>query len=533
MSTEKIAPLSVKPPSFIGGDEEAKNEYFGALNKALASLERRQGFNLFNVAGAFLNPGRTGSFGEALGNAASTAGRDVERDEAREIPLAQMRASLAGQKYESEKQSQALNMLGKVLGGVSGGDAVSSLSEQNIFNPSITQRLMRAYPMLARDPKTGEIVKTMITQGIDMQKLVLQERAAGTDEATLVAKYGPSVLPLLQQQQGSTGARTTSTPSGQTGTQRTSQPSATTSDSATPNTLGAPSGKTDEEMDDQRGRGDTPPKPNNVSTAGAPQFGVEQTSPNTYKLTYSGRELTVPPGMALERVNDYIAKALETEQSIYKGSVDAENKPFQEKTAELLKFDNQATASNLSRTDSILTLIQKNPNITGILQSDQASAVGKWLNALGAAAQEGLQAGTFGSFSIPVEKFVTTKNMTQQQKEALGELSRLINMEFLAGMKANRGVLGVNPTDNDARLFQAAAANPSNLSANIYSWAQGRGAEYETMNDMYRAYGKFRNQNGVGDPAAFYLSEISPYHNVIQRYTKRLGTVMQNAPGMR
>ena len=96
---EQVAPLTIKPPSFLGADSDAQKEYFDALNKALTSLESRQGVNLFNVAGALFNPGRTGQAFEAIGNAASAAGRDIERDEARAPAIAQMRAQLAGQKY--------------------------------------------------------------------------------------------------------------------------------------------------------------------------------------------------------------------------------------------------------------------------------------------------------------------------------------------------------------------------------------------------------------------------------------------------
>jgi hypothetical protein len=274
--------------------------------------------------------------------------------------------------------------------------------------------------------------------------------------------------------------------------------------------------------------------PSSAPVSEGAQFGIQQISPNKYKLQYSGRVITFPEGMAPDRINEALQKALTAEEDIYKKTVEAESKPFEEKTAELMKFDNQATAVNLDRVDKILTIVQKNPRITGILQqTDNASGLGKYLMALGAAAQEGIQAGKFGQFSLPIEKFINTANMTEDQKAALGELTRLISQEFLAGMRANRGLLGVNPTDNDARLFQAAAENPTSLARNIYSWAQGRAAEYESMNDIYKGYTQFRTQRGRGfDPASFFMDEKSPYHAGIRSYTERLLKVKENTPGM-
>jgi len=63
-------------PTMLGGDEAAKQEYFKALQKTLDALEARanQGPNMFQVAGALFNPGRTGNVGEAIGNVANVVG---------------------------------------------------------------------------------------------------------------------------------------------------------------------------------------------------------------------------------------------------------------------------------------------------------------------------------------------------------------------------------------------------------------------------------------------------------------------------
>ena len=176
-----------------------------------------------------------------------------------------------------------------------------------------------------------------------------------------------------------------------------------------------------------------------------------------------------------------------------------------------------------------------NPEITGLLQNAKDNdSFQRMLNGFLASAQEGIKLGNFGSISIPVEKYLQTANLTKNQRLAVTELTRLIGQEFLASMSTNRGLLGVNPTDNDARLFQAAQAGTPNLAANIYSWAQGRAAEYEVMNDIFRGQQQYETKTGRGkDPSGFFRQPAGAYYEATQKYSKLLDTIMQNSPGFR
>ena len=131
-------------PTMIGTDPTAQKEYFDALNDALKALEGRQATNWFNVAGAFLNPGRTGSFGESLGNAATAVGKQQEEQEARALPIAQMRAQIAGQKFQTQQEVQAQNILMNSLGGQSIGDIAQMISTPQgaIANPALLQTIV-------------------------------------------------------------------------------------------------------------------------------------------------------------------------------------------------------------------------------------------------------------------------------------------------------------------------------------------------------------------------------------------------------
>jgi hypothetical protein len=547
-------------PIGIGADPEAQKEYVEALNKQLKSLEDRQGFNLFNMAGAFLNPGRTGSFGEALGNAATSLGADLQRQEARELPIAQMRTQIAAQKYEMQNKEKAYGMVANAMGLGSAEDAARALTSGQGLVGLSTKFTPELYIALSRvDPKIAEYVKNAAGMDIERFKAINEAAKTNIDVTKLYQQFGKQAVDYFMNLNGGTLPKPTApAPSGAPATTGTAKPQAAPAgqpQGRDPNLVYADDGtvidvKAQPAPEDAttttiNGQPVTrPPKegtgegaatvPKETAPTAGPEFGYVQISPTQYRLKYSGRPVTVPEGAPPDRVNDILAKAIEAENDIYKKAIEAEAKPFEEKTADLLKFDNQSTAVNLNRVDKILELSQKYRKLPGALQqTDTLSQFGKWIAAVGAAAQEGIQAGKFGAFSIPIEKFVNTAILSQAQKEILGELSREISAEFLAGMKANRGLLGVNPTDNDARLFQAAAESPTSLSRNIYSWAQGRAAEYLSMNDIYKGYTQFRTQRGRGfDPASFYIDEKSPYHEGVRSYTERLLKVKQNAPGM-
>jgi hypothetical protein len=161
-------------PSFP--DDTAKQEYFEALNKTLSALETRANapVNLFNVAGQFFNPGRTGNFGESLGNVATSVGRDVEKAQEMAVPISQMRAQIAGQKYTLEADDKAFRMLADNLG-ISQGDLNQNIQGGSFSQPQL-KRMMQLYPMIEKSsPKVGKIVDNMIDHAIKSGDLNIKE----------------------------------------------------------------------------------------------------------------------------------------------------------------------------------------------------------------------------------------------------------------------------------------------------------------------------------------------------------------------
>jgi len=78
----------------------------------------------FQLAAAFLNPGRTGSFGEALGGAAGTLGKWNEVRQEQMLPLAKAKLDIAAQKAAIQQQiagQQALSKLFPEMGAPASG----------------------------------------------------------------------------------------------------------------------------------------------------------------------------------------------------------------------------------------------------------------------------------------------------------------------------------------------------------------------------------------------------------------------------
>jgi hypothetical protein len=206
--------MALIPPDI--DNQQAQKEYFDALTESLKVLENRKGTNLFNVAAALFNPGRTGSFGEALGNAAGAMGADLERDEAKAPQIAQMRAALAGQKYETQRDASGMQMLSKALN-VS-PDKLQEGITAAMGDPSAMQRIMALTPYLRGKPL--EMAKTLFNMNKDMQELVFKQMEAGVKPAEILLRV-PGAEGILRSlnalppgYKGTTGGGTTTPPTG-------------------------------------------------------------------------------------------------------------------------------------------------------------------------------------------------------------------------------------------------------------------------------------------------------------------------------
>ena len=211
-------PTTARPPVPTGmslADPNIQKQYSESVDKVLAALENRGDIPWFKLSAAMADPGRTGSAAEGFGRAMGVLGQQQEENRARELPVAQMRAQLVGQKYEMGKEAQALNAFANVLG-TTPQDIQSGISQAR-NNPAMMQRLNAAMPLFYGSPKITDLAKTMFTQYKDMANTLLEEFKAGMTQADLIAKYGPEIVPMIRGMGGiqpSGSGRPQSTPAG-------------------------------------------------------------------------------------------------------------------------------------------------------------------------------------------------------------------------------------------------------------------------------------------------------------------------------
>ncbi len=505
MATAGALPSST--PFMIGGDDRAKQEYFDAIQKTLAALEARtqQGPNLFQVGAALLDPGRTGNFGEALGRASNVVGQYQEKQREAELPIAQMRAQLAGQKYEVENQGKALQLLSSTLG-VAPAQVEGVLSSGNV-TPDVAAKLAKIYPIVAQlSPKVGEIVKGTFTMQSELGKLdldrqkfeaeqgqrkinnALEDRKMGMGEAELIAKYGADVVQLMP------GAmRLADVPKPAPAVQPPAMPGAP---AALPGAVpGVPA-----------------PAPVVMPLVAQQQAG----QPPAPAVTAQPAMPT--PGqasMSAGKPADLAGIPLAAQADIQKQRVQDTDKVFNAKRDEIVNYTPQLLESSNTNLKQLDQIAAKKPQIFAMMQNEGL------ISGLMTAAQEGIQAQA-GQYNVriglPVKDFLQKVKLSPEDQQAVRDVSRILGTEFLSNVKANKGLLGVNPTDNDARLLQAPMASIDDSSRAVQLWARQQLLLNKQREALYSAYDQYSNKAGPSASPRQFFSPGSVYEKINKDY---------------
>ena len=643
METSPLSEFAVKPlASGAGADPEspASQAYQEAIAQSMKALEARMNpqTNWWNIAAAFAKPTRGGSFGESLGNVNETLGAEQERAEKEAVPIAQMRAQLAGQKYEMANKEKAYGILAGATGFENPAQAALALQNgqgmvglSNKFTPELYMQLSRY------DPKIAETVKNAAGMDVERFKAIIQAKQAGIDESKLYAMYGKEAVDYLNRNQGAiTGIQNNNVPaaSGTSSTPAAAKPKGQydfspivqggrlTSpvgqregvahnglDIAAP--LGSPikapvtgevifagnggdkagnmvtvrdaDGGTHSFMHmdkigvqvgdkidpssvigqvgqtgnargahvhyEVKGADGKPVNPLDsfkvATTTGtaksdtdAIRLGYEKISDTEYHLPFSGSVLTIPPNTPLAEKNQILTEAVKNEQNIFKAMSEDEIKTYSSKRTELVNMRPVELKTQMGDYDNLIKYLTKPEykNVVGILQkklpgSDE-TVMGKFVNALravGAGGQEGITAGKLGSISLPVEEMMRTYDLSERERTAFNEIQRIIKSGLINSIAQSGKVLGINPTDADARLFEAAAASTSNLAANTLYWAQMRRAQTEFLHDASRGIRQYQGKH----PAAYFTATTSPYMKAEDNFYNNMELIQSKAPGLR
>ena len=608
------------PPAMLGADPTAKEEYFAALQKTLDALEARanRGTNWFQLAGAFLDPGRTGNIGEALGRASTVLGAQQERQAEMQVPVAQMRAQIAGQKYETENNAKAIGLLSQTLG-ITPAQVESKLQAGNISQAELG-KLAQVYPVIAQlSPKVGEIVKGVFSMqkdigaqalegqkfGLSQQQFALEgqkfeaeqqqrriqnaaaDRTAGMSQADLVAKYGSGILQLMPGGgMPMTPSATGAMPPPAAGAMPPPAASAVPPPAAgamPPSAAGAmpppaagaippvanrppASGLLDDMLKDPKvamlwnayvdaaKRSMTPTTDTqttqalyrDLQSAGSAlrQFGLpvpitpteaakvvqlyEQTLTGaTPSRSQFGPAATAPAATAqppaqvrpqpAAAASDLANLPLAAQAEVAKRRAEEADKPWNQKRDEILSFTPQMLEGSNTNLRQLDFFARTKPQIFGLMQQQGV------LSGLMTAAQEGAQM-TAGDanvrLSLPVRQFLEKVKLSPQDQQAVRDVTRILGVEFLANVKANKGLLGVNPTDNDARLLQAPMASVDDSARAMQFWARNQILLNKQREAMYGALSQYSDRVGTtGSPRQFF-SPNSEYARINKEYAQ-------------
>lgn len=198
MAEPKMPALTTISPTILTGTDDYQQKYFDAMQKVSAALENRlkePSTNMWEVAGAFLAPTRTGSFFENLGMASNVLGQQQRRAEERELPIAQMRAQLAGQEYEMRKKEKGLQLAASALGMTDPREAAAAIQGGNMPTGALLNMNPRTIAALSLEfPEYGKALQAGFDMTMKLRQNAIEEAKLGLQTSELKAKYGPEIV---------------------------------------------------------------------------------------------------------------------------------------------------------------------------------------------------------------------------------------------------------------------------------------------------------------------------------------------------
>ena len=107
-----------------------------------------------------------------------------------------------------------------------------------------------------------------------------------------------------------------------------------------------------------------------------------------------------------------------------------------------------------------------------------------------------------------------------EEQQAVRDVTRILGSEFLSNVKANKGLLGVNPTDNDARLLQAPMASAEDSSKAVQLWARQQVLLNKQREALYGAYQQHADTAGPAASPRTFFSPGSIYEKINKDYAQ-------------
>lgn len=528
--------------------------------------------SMLAVAGELLDPGRTGSFGEAIGRAskAYVAGQQMEDKQAQENAM--MRLQLAQMGLQSAKQAAAPRLLEQMqtaAGAPAGGQAPQQtpgglalpvggklltpemISAVSRLDPEEGKRLETQYklrlesiktqPGYMVDVTTGQVTP-VVPPGGAPQEIIAPEvgiTARGTPEDAvkvqqlrMQARQTGNLKPLQDYMQLLSGAGlpqgVTPAAAAPATTETVEKPKAGIN---VPSALLEPVTATGPEADRMRilqgelqksltARGealkDTSPQGQTrlASIEGDIQALVrEMQGPKLPPVKTEQRPAKEAPKEAPRVFASDVAHLPIAEQNkIITERLTAADKPANDQKALIYTMGSPTvTGASNNRLRELHGLVQNNQDVVGLLKEQGL------FTALGAAAQEGFKISQGYSVSAPVTTFLEKLKLDPSKQAIARRITMLLDEEFFNRAQIGKSVLGPAISNADTVLLKSPMARPEDPASLIMYWAKHGILANKQMDDLYKAANDFDTRTGGRESARnFFNRDARP---VLDRYS--------------
>lgn len=549
---------ALTPPDI--DNQQAQKEYFDALTESLKVLENRKGPNLFNVAAALFNPGRTGSFGEALGNAAGAMGADQERDELRAPQIAQMRAALAGQKYDVQKKAKAYELIANAMNLGSPEAAQQALQTGNGLFGIGNKFTPELYFAISRyDPKIAETVKNAAGMDIERFKAMQEAMKNNMSLAQMRDQFGPAVVAEFYRLQG---VPNPSRPASTAPTAPQTRPSAptapTTSAPADDVPVGAdgvpttairdssgrvvdigvteePAARTTNIQGVEVTRPTQGTTPSATGTSTAPvEFGTQDLGGGRYKLVPSGRIVNIDLNQPDKDQRARLEKELDVDRELFKKREEANiesqasarskrGESFQKKFDTLAAYDYNAVQSHDLMNRELIELVKAHPNTVGLLvrQGPVAAAL--------QVAETGITT-PFGQISAPVTEALQKLQLSPQEQAVARNIMQLITQLNQRVMRDGKDIYGPQISVFDAREMSKPGFQTTDPASFITYLAMKNIVTNKYLGEMAEAQQRYFEDNPNARTSSFFSSKNKEYTEIVDRFGATMRDLTKNSP---
>jgi hypothetical protein len=535
MAEIKAGALPALPTGLSMADPDVKEKYNESVQKVLSALENRSQIPWFKMAAAFADPGRSGTFGESFGKAMGVLGQQQEEDRTRELPVAQMRAQLAGQQYEMSKEEKALNAFANVFGTTP--QNLQGVMSGAVYSPVLMQRLSAATPQFFGSPKVAAMANTMFGQHKDIAQMLLEQRKAGMTEAELVAKYGKEILPMIT---GYSSVQGTGTTRPQAGAPQAGSPT-TGGSQRDPNLVYNDKG----EVIDVLAQTDPDARPTTIQgqPITRPQAGETETAPVRPTSTVPASpkieadKVTFPDGQVIERGNSSLDAWNKIKQSAiesYNRRVEAESEsqresrskrgePFQKKYDTLAAYDYNAVQTYDLMNRELMQLVKDHPKVVGQLVHQGP------LYALLQAAESGIST-PVGSLSAPVTEVLSKLKLTPEEQAVGRNVLQLISQLNQQVMRAGKDIYGPQISVFDAREMAKPGFATTDPASFIMYLASKNIVTNKYLGEMAEAQQRYFENNPNARTSSFFSSKNEEYTDIVKRLGATMRDLTQNSP---